>query len=74
VLLPRVEVLILLCSLFRIGFCRVVVSTEELALGVNMPAKAAVFCGDSTALNALNYRQCAGRAGRRGFDLVSWLR
>jgi superfamily II RNA helicase len=45
--------------------------TEDLALGVNMPAKASVFCGDSPALTALMYRQCAGRAGRRGFDLVS---
>ncbi|KAG8825176.1 hypothetical protein FRC19_011970 [Serendipita sp. 401] len=61
---------VLVESLFRIGFCRVVVSTEDLALGVNMPAKASVFCGDSPALNALMYRQCAGRAGRRGFDLL----
>ncbi|CAG7849772.1 Uncharacterized helicase C694.02 [Serendipita indica DSM 11827] len=61
---------VLVESLFRIGFCRVVVSTEELALGVNMPAKASIFCGDSPALTALMYRQCAGRAGRRGFDLL----
>ncbi|PVG01333.1 P-loop containing nucleoside triphosphate hydrolase protein, partial [Serendipita vermifera] len=61
---------VLIETLFRVGFCRVVVSTEDLALGVNMPAKASIFCGDSPALNALMYRQCAGRAGRRGFDLL----
>jgi superfamily II RNA helicase len=29
-----------------------------------------VFLGDSKFLSPLLYRQCAGRAGRRGFDLV----
>jgi len=29
-----------------------------------------VFAGDSLELNPLNFRQCAGRAGRRGFDNV----
>jgi hypothetical protein len=57
-----------------------------LALGINAPTKASVFCGDSPFLTALTvspllawlcqvlpitqYRQCAGRAGRRGFDLL----
>lgn len=41
-----------------------------LALGINMPCKATVFAGSSVELNALMYRQMAGRAGRRGFDLV----
>ncbi|KAJ7511822.1 hypothetical protein B0H11DRAFT_2268815 [Mycena galericulata] len=57
-------------SLFRQGFIRVMIATGTLALGINAPAKTAVFCGDSPFLTALMYRQCSGRAGRRGFDLL----
>ncbi|KAJ7225893.1 hypothetical protein GGX14DRAFT_641680 [Mycena pura] len=57
-------------SLFREGFIRVMISTGTLALGINAPAKTSVFCGDSPYLTALMYRQCAGRAGRRGYDLL----
>ncbi|KAG6377308.1 hypothetical protein JVT61DRAFT_15097 [Boletus reticuloceps] len=57
-------------SLFRQGFVRVMFATGTLALGINAPTKTSVFCGDSPFLTALMYRQCAGRAGRRGYDLL----
>ncbi|KAF8843868.1 P-loop containing nucleoside triphosphate hydrolase protein [Paxillus ammoniavirescens] len=57
-------------SLFRRGFVRVMFATGTLALGINAPTKTSVFCGDSPFLTALMYRQCAGRAGRRGYDLL----
>ncbi|KAK4055914.1 hypothetical protein OIO90_003171 [Microbotryomycetes sp. JL221] len=61
---------VLVENLYRRGVLRCVISTETLALGINAPARTAIFGGDSVALNALNFRQCAGRAGRRGFDTL----
>ncbi|VDC05091.1 unnamed protein product [Peniophora sp. CBMAI 1063] len=56
--------------LFRLRFLTVVIATGTLALGINAPTRTSVFCGDSPYLTALMYRQCAGRAGRRGYDTL----
>lgn len=56
--------------LFRKAFLRVVIATGTLSLGINMPCATVVFSGDSVFLTALNFRQAAGRSGRRGFDAL----
>ena len=54
--------------LFRQGFLQMITATTTLAQGIHMPCKTVVFFQDEIYLNSLNYHQCSGRAGRRGFD------
>ncbi|MBN2114348.1 MAG: DEAD/DEAH box helicase [Acidimicrobiia bacterium] len=61
--------------LFAAGLVKLVFATETLALGINMPARAVVlesltkFGGEGhELLQAGDYTQLTGRAGRRGID------
>jgi ATP-dependent RNA helicase HelY len=63
-------------ELFAAGLIRIVFATETLALGINMPARTVVlerlskFTGEShEILQAGDYTQLTGRAGRRGIDV-----
>ena len=62
-------------ELFQAGLLKVVLATETLAAGINMPARSTVICALSKRteighrpLTASEFLQMAGRAGRRGLD------
>eukprot|EP00004_Rigifila_ramosa_P016048 TRINITY_DN3770_c0_g1_i1.p1 TRINITY_DN3770_c0_g1~~TRINITY_DN3770_c0_g1_i1.p1 ORF type:complete len:1599 (-),score=326.43 TRINITY_DN3770_c0_g1_i1:1345-6141(-) len=54
--------------MFALGHLRLVISTGTLTMGLHMPCRSVIFYGTDVWLGALNWRQAAGRAGRRGFD------
>ncbi|NJO42753.1 MAG: RNA helicase [Cyanobacteria bacterium CRU_2_1] len=64
-------------ELFQQGLIKIVFATETLAAGINMPARTTVISSLSKRtdrghrlLNASEFLQMAGRAGRRGMDLL----
>lgn len=71
-------------ELFRKKLLKVVLATETLAAGINMPARSCVMttaekpCSDPEAKNGKReftpneFAQATGRAGRRGFDDVGY--
>ncbi len=62
-------------ELFSRGLIKVLYTTETFSVGINMPAKTVIFNSTDKydgvsmrMLNAKEYFQIAGRAGRRGID------
>ncbi|MDB9487599.1 RNA helicase [Dolichospermum circinale CS-537/01] len=77
-ILPAWKVLVE--ELFQQGLIKVVFATETLAAGINMPARTTVISTLSKRtdnghrlLNASEFLQMAGRAGRRGMDLQGYV-
>lgn len=63
--------------MFERNYIKLLVGTETFAVGVNMPTKTVIFTGltkftgsSNRFLQAHEYKQMAGRAGRRGIDTV----
>jgi superfamily II RNA helicase len=72
-LLPKYRLLVE--KLAQRGHLKIVVGTDTLGVGVNIPIRTVLFTklckydGNKTALlSARDFHQIAGRAGRRGFD------
>ncbi len=64
-------------EMFAAGLLKVVLATETLALGINMPARSVVIESlrkwdghEFVMLSAGQYTQLTGRAGRRGIDTL----
>ncbi|NJR39156.1 MAG: RNA helicase [Leptolyngbyaceae cyanobacterium CSU_1_4] len=67
-------------ELFQQGLIKIVFATETLAAGINMPARTTVISSLSKRtdlghrlLNASEFLQMAGRAGRRGMDKIGYV-
>ncbi|HEY9908630.1 MAG TPA: DEAD/DEAH box helicase, partial [Thermosynechococcaceae cyanobacterium] len=67
-------------ELFQQGLIKVVFATETLAAGINMPARTTVVSSLSKRtdlghrlLNASEFLQMSGRAGRRGMDVQGYV-
>ncbi len=67
--------------LFQKGLIKILFATETFAVGVNMPTRSVVFTDlqkytnnsdNYRFLNTAEYKQMAGRAGRRGIDKIGY--
>ncbi len=50
---------------YKDGKIQVLISDISLSIGINLPARSCILCGD---IDETLYRQMGGRSGRRGFD------
>ncbi|MBE7540642.1 MAG: DUF3516 domain-containing protein [Opitutaceae bacterium] len=72
-LLPKYRILVE--SLAQKGMLKLICGTDTLGVGINVPIRTVVFTQlwkfdgrKAAVLNVRDFRQVAGRAGRRGFD------
>lgn len=72
-LLPKYRLLVE--SLAQKGFLKIICGTDTLGVGINVPIRSVVFTQlwkydgrKSAILSVRDFRQIAGRAGRRGYD------
>lgn len=77
-LLPRYRLLVE--KLAQQGLLKVIVGTDTLGVGINVPIRAVLFTrlykydGEKSGLLSVrDFRQIAGRAGRKGFDNVGYV-
>jgi len=77
-LLPKYRVLVE--KLTQKGLLKVICGTDTLGVGINVPIRTVLFTqlfkydGTGTKiLSVRNFKQIAGRAGRRGFDNVGYV-
>ena len=66
--------------LFEKNYIKLLFATETFAVGINMPTKTVIFTGmrkyNGTQMRNLysqEYKQMAGRAGRRGIDKIGYV-
>jgi superfamily II RNA helicase len=66
--------------LFEKNYIRLLFATETFAVGINMPTKTVIFTGmtkfNGSSMRNLyshEYKQMAGRAGRRGIDTIGYV-
>lgn len=77
-LLPKYRLLVE--KLAQSGLLKVIAGTDTLGVGVNVPIRTVLFSqlckfdGEKdTILKVRDFRQIAGRAGRKGFDELGWV-